>query len=279
MAVYRHELRMLRGNVAAWSAAVAVLIFAMLPVYIGFIGAAGGQGGAAQGDQIMDVIDRGAFFQAIGVSSRFLKSSVGPFGFLTTWFFCMAMAINAAHVGLSAHTREYARNTVEFLMTKPVSRARVFFAKLLAGLTGVAAISAAYVLAATAAMYRAVGADFDHRTYWLLAASVFMLTTLYCCLGAFLGAAAPKIRRPLLVAAFAVFVTLIVGAFAQVMLEASPAYGALLYLSPPKFFGGAIIQDMGGYDMKYVWWLWFLVAAFAASGALLFRRRDVMPNA
>jgi len=266
MAIFKYELRQLRGLVMAWLVALPALLFGMLPTFLTMLRSADG----SVKPDMLEAVEQNSFLKAVDMSADFLARPIGMYGFLTGWFFGLAVAVVSLHIGLSTQTKEYTGRTADFLLTKPCSRARVYSQKLLASSAAVLSIGLMYYIASFAALALFLGDGLDVRLFSLLAGSVTLNAFLYMSFGVLLGVAAPRIRKPLFASVTAVFITVMVGQVGVVT-----GTDALLFLSPPKFFGGSVIASLGHYDMRFVAWLVFLVVAFVLSGLAIFRKKDV----
>jgi ABC-2 type transport system permease protein len=265
MAVFKYELRQMRGLIIGSMVALSVLLFCILPAFIGITINPDGSANA----ETLATVDGNSFLQAVDVSADFLSKPIGMYGFLTGWFFGLALAVISMHIGLSIHTKEYMQGTTDFLYTKPYSRTKIYVSKLLASGLSVVSIWAAYFLASFFAL-SIFAAGFDFKLFLLLSCSIILNGILFMSFGFFMGTVFPKIRKSLFTAVLTVFITIIIGTMAQVV-----GSDILIFLSPPKYFGGSIVADMGGYDMRYVAWLIFLVIAFTLVGCLICRKKDI----
>jgi len=74
MAVFKYELKQLKKNIIIWALSMGVLIFLMLPTYLGFISGA---------DAFMSqAIKNNPMFEALGVSATFVMTPRGMVRFL-----------------------------------------------------------------------------------------------------------------------------------------------------------------------------------------------------
>jgi ABC-2 type transport system permease protein len=265
MAVYKWELKQTAGLAVSWAVACAVLILALFPNFASIVV---DESGAPKTGVLESVTDN-SFLQAVDVSAEFLAKPIGIYGFLAGWLFGLAFAVISMHLGLSTHAKESFFKSADFLLTKPFSRDRIFASKLLAAFSQVLAIGAAFWLASLAALSM-FAPGFDFRLFMLLSCAPILNMTLYLSIGIFAGVLWPKIKRTLLASVLTMFVTVMIGTFAQVT-----GQDLLLFLSPPKFFGGSIVAAAGGYDMRFVAWLVFLDIALVASSFAIYRKKDI----
>ncbi|MDW7669582.1 MAG: ABC transporter permease subunit [Bacillota bacterium] len=266
MIILKYELKQMKTLVIAWSLAIAILVFLLVPVYIDI-----GKSVGTDDQQLDQVISDNEFLQAVDMSAEFLSKPIGMYGFLNGWFFALAASVLAMYVGLSVNTKDFTGKSVDFIYTKPFNRSKIFLSKLLAASVVVFTVGIVYFVSSYAALRINLPEGFDMNMFIHLAFSLIMLQGIYLALGIFVGVLWPRNRRPLLFSVTVVFITVVIGTFAAVM-----SFDWMLFLSPPKFFGGSVIASMGGYDMRFVYWLFFLVIAFIVSGYFIFKKKDLI---
>lgn len=259
MVVFQNEWKRSRKYIGIWAAVLALCIFSMTPIYYRMIGTVG---------ELPLVSAEGGFFEMAGLSLEQLKTSLGMYSFLTS-FFMIAGGIFGIHLGMSLYTRECTEHTAEFLFTKPCGRAAVYWAKTACLLCGVAAAGACYLAASYLAM-RLFNPGFPLREFVLVAVSFALVTLFFGALGLLLGNAAPRNRSPLLTAGLTVFMEYCVREFSVVM-----GWPLLGYLSPFSFFAPSAIHAQGAYEWNYLLWCLFLVAAFLALSYRALLKRDI----
>ncbi|WP_409228820.1 ABC transporter permease subunit [Gudongella sp. SC589] len=266
MVVFKYELKQIKKLIIAWSLVMAVLVFLLVPVYMDI-----GKSVGSDSQQLEQVISDNQFLQAVDMSAEFLSKPIGMYGFLNGWFFALAASVLAMHVGLSVNTKDFAGKSADFIYTKPLDRGKVFLAKLFAASVGVFTVGIVYFVSSYGALRINLPEGFEMWMFLHIAFSLIMLQAIYLALGILVGVIWPRNRRPLLLSVTVVFITVVIGTFAATM-----GFDWLLFLSPPKFFGGSIIASLGGYDMRFVYWLFFLVIAFISSGYFIFRKKDLI---
>jgi ABC-2 type transport system permease protein len=227
--------------------------------------------GSNSNEQMEQMISNNQFLQAVGMSAEFLSQPIGLYGFITGWFFSLACAVLAMHVGLAINTKDFTGRSADFLYTKPFSREKIYLSKLGAATVAVFTVGIVYFFASFISLKMNIPEGFDFKLFFLLAFSLILLESIYLALGFFIGIIWPKNRKPLLLAVTVVFITVIVGTFA-----ATTGIEWLLFLAPPKFFGGSIIVSTGGYETKFVLWLVFIVLTSLTAGYFVFRKKDLI---
>ncbi|MGM0445133.1 MAG: ABC transporter permease subunit [Bacillota bacterium] len=264
MTIYKYEIKQLKRSIIIWSAVLAVSIFFMLPVYMELFSSAGQI-------SITEFSDN-PFFEILGTNIEILSTPMGAYAFLTS-FVLVACAINGMKLGLETITKEYINGTTDFLFTKPHSRSKIFISKLLASLTAVLIIGAAYFLASWAGMEAGAKGNFDFRILILIALSTVFIQVLFLALGMLSGVVYPHLRNPIIISVGVAFVSYVFGAFARKM-----SIAAVGYLSPYIYFDNMQTIINNGYRSKYMILFIILSVIFIIGGHYIFCRKDVMPT-
>ena len=109
MVILKYELKRHRTYILGWAIALALCIFLMTPTYYSFLDVAS--------VELFETMGTTDFYRSVGVSMEYLTSSLGIYGFLTS-FFMIASGIFGMHFGISIHTRECTEGTSEYLFTQ-----------------------------------------------------------------------------------------------------------------------------------------------------------------
>jgi ABC-2 type transport system permease protein len=263
MTIFKYEMKQLRSSILIWSAALAVSIFFMLPVYIEMLSGAGAISNSE--------FSGNAFFDMIGTNIGILSTPIGTYAFLTT-FVLVASAINGMKFGLQTITKEYLNGTTDFLFTKPHSRSKIFISKFLAAVTAVTIIGTVYFLASWAGMKAGSNGSFDFRTFALIALSTIYIQLIFLALGMLVGVVFPHIRIPIIISVGVAFVTYVFGAFSRKM-----SIAAIGYLSPYIYFDNVQTIINNGYRTNYMILFVLLSVIFIIAGHQIFCKKDVTP--
>jgi ABC-2 type transport system permease protein len=266
MVVFKYELKQMKNLIIAWCVAMALLAFLLIPVFTDI-----GKGFVGDPKQLEQMISENQFLQAVGMSAQFLSKPIGMYGFVNSWFFTLAASVLAMHIGLTVNTKDFTGRSADYIYTKPFNRTSIFLSKLFSASVGVFTVGIVYFISSYVALKLNLSQGFDLRMFLLLGFSLIMIQAIYLAMGILVGVIWSKNRRPLLLAVTVVFITVIIGTFA-----ATVGNDWLLFLSPPKYFGGSVIASNGGYDMRFVYWLLFLVMTFILSGYFIFKKKDLI---
>lgn len=264
MAVFRYELRQMRGDILSWTLAMGILIFLMLPTYIGFM---------TIGMQDKALLSGNPFLETIGASMKYLKMPMGVYGFLNS-FAMLAAAIGGMRMGIATFTKEYRQKTADFLMTKPYARTRIYLAKLSAALCGSLIIWCGYLAGSVAAVLLHVPDGRDWKSFFLIALAFLLIQLFFLGMGALAGTLFPRIRAPLGTAAACVFVCDIIGSFSR-----KTGVQFTRFFAPFFWFDNVYIFENGGYAPVYMGAFVVFLTAFFLAGWQLYRTRDVILTA
>ena len=186
-----------------------------------------------------------AFAAAFGMQMDNLFSFGGfyAFGFL---YFSLFGAIMAAGLGLDLFSREKREKCMDFLLTKPRTRSRLFLEKLLAALTLLLASNVCFV-AESLALYRAYAPAPLMMGHALLAASSLLLTELlFLSIGAVTAVLARKIRSVSGLATAIGFAGFLLSALHSLLEEEK-----LRFITPFQYYETSKAFFDGAFEPKY----------------------------
>ncbi len=262
MNMYLHELRTYRKNTLLWAVSLGAATALFMAMYTVF----------AKDAPLITELLKGfsdAVKKAFGMTPEVMTSLNGFYSFVLG-FIVLCGAVQAMNLGISVLAREATGKTADFLLTKPVTRAEVLTAKLLAVLTHLAATSALILLVASVSAFAVEPGGFDFGTFLLMSLTFFWVQLIFAALGFVTAAVVPKIRSVLPVALSVVFAFYIAG-----MAGAALGDGRLYYLSPFKYFDLVYVAQNASYELSYAVVAAAVVVAAVAAGYIVFTRRDV----
>lgn len=236
MNLYRFELKAhlktLVWGTAGLLAALLVLLLGIYPVFESSL------------DSVLQIIRNfpPQFSAAFGLDIAALFSFGGFYSFCFSYLSLLG-AIMAASLSLFSFSREKRAKCTDFLLTKPVSRQKVFVAKLFAGLTVLVLANAVYVPAAlwAAARYNETGPSM----VWG-ACALFFTQLVFFAAGALYAGAAKKVRSVAGAATAFGFVGFLLSALVNLLEE-----DAVRYLAPLKYFDPTDVFSTGGFAAPY----------------------------
>ncbi len=265
--IYRHELRRLLRSVWKWSLGVLLVHYVYLPFFPAF----------AQQQSAMEAFLRqlpSEYLAALGFKAGVSYASVLGFYTMVFRFVQLVLAVQASRYGVDLLSSEERYGTADFLLTRPVSRAQVFWAKFAAALSALALTWAVVWVTAWSSIALFHGdSPYDGDTLALILSSVLPFQVFFLAVGAALSMLVRKVRNSTPWALGLAFALYALSAFADV--QGNAITDALAWLSPFTHFQPAVLMAQRAYDLPAlgfslgVTWMGLILAW------LLFRRRDI----
>jgi len=254
MNVFRFELRRAWVNAAVWTLVLTGLLVGLiagaLPAFL--------ESRVAVENMLASFPPAAAF--GLQLDNLFSFGGFYAFGFL---YYSLFGAIMASAIGLDLFSREKREKCMDFLMTKPCTRSRLFLEKLLASLALLLASNAVF-MTASMLLYRAYAPDPLLPGRALLAASSLLLTELvFFAIAAFAAVFAKKIRSVSGTATAIGFAGFLLSALYSLLGEEK-----LRYITPFKYYDASKAFFDGVFEAKYalvgaVLTLALMIAAYA----------------
>ena len=252
MNVFRFELRRAWVGILVWTLVLTALlggiIAGALPAFL--------QSRAGVENMLKSFPP--AFAAAFGMQMDNLFSFGGfySFGFL---YFSLFGAIMASGLGLNLFSREKREKCMDFLLTKPRARSRLFLEKLLAALAMLLASNLLFI-AESLALYRAYAPAPLLLGHALLAASSLLwMELLFLSIGAAIAVFARRVRSVSGLATAIGFAGFLLSALHSLLEEEN-----LRFITPFKYYDTAKAFFDGAYEPKYA-----LVGAALTLGLML----------
>jgi ABC-2 type transport system permease protein len=262
MNIYLHELRSYRKSILIWSAALSLVVVFYLSLYPAF------QRDTAFVGQMLQNLPK-SVQAALGLSVETFTTVLGFYTFTMTYII-LCGAIQAMNIGMGVLAKEASGKTVDFLLTKPVSRAAVITAKLLAALTALAITSVVFFVVSGIMAVAVSTNSFDYGMFIKLSLPLFFVQVIFALLGFAIAAFARKIKSVLPLSLSTVFAFFIIG-----MLQAALRYEDLRYLTPFKYFDPGYILKNASYEGGYLVLSAIIVVVAAAISYLVFMKKDI----
>ena len=203
-----------------------------------------------------------------GLSMESFFTFLGFYAYTFTYV-GLAGAVQAMNLGLTMLNREVSAKTTEFLLTRPVSRTRIFRCKLFAALT-VVAITNIALIGATLLMAVLFGAwGFDVHVFGLLCGAFFLVQMMFLSIGILVSQIA-KIKSVISTSLGVTFGFFVIG-----LLQALAQDDTLRYFTPFKFFDHMKIVTDHAYQSQFVWLSLAVIIIPIAVSYAIYTRRDI----
>lgn len=238
--IYKFELHMRLRSVVIWSLAVAAVSLIYLSLYPSL----------AQEAKLMDeAITRfpPEFLEAFGMSNLNLATVLGFYNFVFL-FVQVLLAIQASTYGFGLVSVDEAEFTADFLLTRPVTRARILTSKLLAAFTALTITNlAVWISSLLALSLFDAGLGYDRHTVFLLLGGIAIFQLFFLTVGLLISLLVKRVRSVTPYAMGLAFGMYLLSAFSGVAEDVK-----LEFITPFKHFDPASIIQNGAYDIPLV---------------------------
>lgn len=261
MNMYWHELRRLRLQTIVWMSALSLVSLMFVSLYPAF------SNDMAVSQQLLSNFPP-MVREMLGLSMSAFTTFLGFYSF-TLIDIMLVGAAQGMGLGLGVMVREQQSKTTDFLLTKPITRTKVFVTKLAAILTVLAATFVVYclVVCLLAGLF-GVG-SFDNAKFMVVNASFLAIQLWFMTLGIAVSQLARRVRSVVTYTLGAVF-----GLFAVGLVGTIIGDEKFRYFSPFKYMDYLTYITEGSIDGKY-WLVGGVVAlGMLATGYVLYVRRD-----
>lgn len=260
MNVYTHELKMARSAMVWWIVALVTITTLFLSIFPAF------SHDVESSRQLLAGFPpqlRAMF----GLSLATFFTFLGFYAYVFTYI-GLAGAVQAMNLGLTMLSREASSKTSDFLLTKPVTRSKIFANKLLAALT-VLIVTNVVLVVVTLLLAKAFGAgNFNLYVFGLLSLAFYLVQLIFLSIG-ILVSQLMHIRSIIALSLGIVFGFFVVG-----MIQSLTNDEVLRYVTPFKFFDHLKIVTDKAYEMQFVWLAIGVIAASIVVAYSIYLRRD-----
>jgi ABC-2 type transport system permease protein len=261
--IYRFELQNRLKSVIAWSIALVAIIMIFFSIYPSFADQ------AALMDEMLDNFPP-ELLAAFGMTGINFATVLGYYSLLFL-FAQICLAIQAATYGFGLVSVEETELTADFLLTKPVSRARILTSKLLAAFTGLLITNVVVWVSSFAAInIFASGREHETQTLLLLLLSIVLFQLFFLNVGLVVSLLVKRVRS---VTPYALGL-----AFGMYALSAFSGIGevsVLELITPFKYFDANYIVQNGAYEAPLVLLTVVIIVVSLPASYWLYLRRDI----
>lgn len=263
MNIYLKELKDYWKALLFWSLAIIGFMVSAMSKY---------QGYSRSGTSINEVIADlpAGLSAALGFQGLDLQTA-GGFYAMCALYLSVMLGVHAVLLGSSIIAKEETDKTIEFLCTKPVSRNRVLFSKLLAAFTEMAVLNIVTFVTSVITMAAFIEGPFSSSDILFLMPSIFFIQLWFLMIGASFAAIMRRPRRAGMYAAAVLLATFIISAF----VDLTDKLGFLRYTTPFKYFDAKTIFSEGSYDILYIVITVVAVTIMLAGSQVAYKSRDL----
>ncbi|MGD2252325.1 MAG: ABC transporter permease subunit [Anaerolineales bacterium] len=263
MNIFKHEFKMKIRSVITWSLSIALMIFIFLSIYPSI---------AMETDKLDEIFSSfpEEFLIAFGMTDLSLSSTLGFFG-LVFLFVQICLAIQASNYGFSMVSVEERDLTADFLLAKPVGRAKILTSKFLASLVALA-ITNLVVWISSLVWLRVYseGGQFETEPVLLLLLSAVVFQLFFLTVGVLISLLVKRVRSVTPFAMALAFGMYMMNAFGGMIGE-----DTLEVVSPFRHFEPNYILKNASYDLPLALLSVAAIVVSMAGSYVLYHRRNI----
>jgi len=240
MNIYIYEMKIQFKSFIIWTVALLLTMYIFMggiyPVF---------QKSAVDVLKVMEGFPK-QFTQVFGFQMLSMFSYDGYYSFAFGYIGLVA-GIFAVVVSLSIFAREKRAKCLDFLVTKPISRTKIFGVKLLACFTIIGATNVIYVVG-NMIMFKQNNQNSDITGRFILASfGIFFTQLVFLAIGLFLATFSKKIRSVSGLATAIGFFAFILSALSNIIDEE-----VVNLIAPLKYFEPSNVMERGCFEVKYM---------------------------
>ncbi|MCM3599678.1 ABC transporter permease [Robertmurraya korlensis] len=262
MNIFLHEIRAYRKSTLVWTVSLIALVLFFMSLFPSF---------AKDAEQVNELLKTlpEALRKAVGIEIGSFTSILGFYSYVFMYI-ALCGAIQAMMIGTSILSKEVREKTVDFLLTKPVSRSTIIVSKLSAAVVSIAITSLSFILCAYFIASYVKTENFNEQAFFLLSSTLFFVQVMFLTIGVIASMLLPRLKSVLSLSLGVVFAFFFIGMFGSTVGEAS-----VRYITPFKYFDSMFIIKNSQYEWSYliVGLVWIAVALSASF--YIYTKRDM----
>jgi ABC-2 type transport system permease protein len=207
----------------------------------------------------------------LGMGNFDLTKISGFYGMLYLYLLLLA-TVHASLLGANIISKEERDKTTEFLLVRPVSRAKVITAKLLASLFNVVVFNLVTLIFSVALMGKYAKGEDITGEICILMVGMFILQLMFLLIGT---ATAAVSRRPKSAASVSTAI-LLVSFVISSAINMNSKLESLKYITPFEYFKAEKLLSGGGFEPVFLILSFVIIAALVFVTYASYKRRDLI---
>lgn len=264
MNIFKQEFKMKIKSIIIWS----ISLMAFIIFYMAFFPS------MAQDSEMLDSIMNSfpeEMMQALGIREGLSLASLIGFFTLTFTMIQLAIAIQSSNYGFSILSEEERELTADFLLTKPVSRRKIYLGKFFAAFAGLLITTIAVGIGSFISLELFNGgSSYEASNVLKLIISIPIFQLIFLSIGMFISLLFKKIRSVL-----SLSMALAIGLYVISSVGEILDSNILRYITPFYYFEAGLILRSGEYDIKLLLISITIITVSLVSSYILYNKRDI----
>lgn len=262
--IFQREFKRNIKALTIWSIVLGGLILWMLSIFPQF---------AEQQENMAKLLEPypESMQKAFGMDELNLGTVMGFYGVEIHMMTTLLGSIYAAILASNILAKEENEKTIEFLLSKPITRSQIVTQKLLAVIVNILILNGIATIASVIGFQFAEDRDVPEQTFILLVTATFLLHLTFAAIAFMLSSIMKKTRNILSVALGVVLVAY----FMNVMAGVSEELDVLKYITPFKYVDSATIINDNVLDPLYICIMGAIIISGIFIAYMVYRKKDI----
>jgi len=205
-----------------------------------------------------------------GIGNFDLSKASGYFGMLFLYLLLMA-TIHAAMLGADIISKEERDKTVEFLLSKPISRNKIITSKLLAALTNIIIFNIITLVSSIIVVGKYSKGEAISSDIVILMCGMFILQLMFMLIGTAIAAACKNPKTASSISTAVLLITYIL----SMAIDMNSKFENLKYFTPFKYYEAENLMFGGGLQWSFVILSIFIIFTMLCITYVFYEKRDL----
>jgi ABC-2 type transport system permease protein len=263
MNIFLRELKEHRRSLIIWSIAIFFMIISSIGKFTAY---------AETGQSMNELLSHipSSIKAVLGMGNFDLTKISGFYGMLYLYLLLLA-TVHASLLGANIISKEERDKTTEFLLVRPVSRAKVITAKLLASLFNVVVFNLVTLIFSVALMGKyAKGEDITSEICTLMV-GMFILQLIFLFIGTATAAVSKRPKSAASVTTAILLVSFVISSAININSNLEP----LKYITPFEYFKAETLLSGRGFEPVFLILSFAIIAALVIVTYASYKKRDL----
>ncbi|WP_260631246.1 ABC transporter permease [Bacillus sp. S/N-304-OC-R1] len=264
MMIFRREFRRGQKSLIIWSLVLAGLVIWLLSIFPQF---------AKSQNSLESLLDAypQSMKQMFGMDQLNLGTLIGFYGIEVYMMTTLLGSIYAAMLASNILAKEENEKTIEFLLSKPVSRSQIVGEKLFAVIVNIVILNIVSTGASIIGFQFSEGESVPWRTFALLSIATMLLHLTFATIAFLLSSVMRKTRNVLSLS----LAIVIISYFLNIMSGLSDDLDILKFFSPFKYVDAANIINDNVLETMYIVIMIGIISLSIIASFIIYRKKDI----
>ncbi|UWG96442.1 ABC transporter permease [Dehalobacter sp. DCM] len=263
MNIFWRELKAHRKALIIWSIAIFLMIVSSIGKFTAY---------AETGQSMNELLSQipSSIKAVLGMGNFDLTQVSGFYGMLYLYLLLLA-TVHASLLGANIIAKEERDKTTEFLLVKPVSRAKIVTAKLLASLLNVIVFNLVTLIFSVALMGKYAKGEDITGEIGILMVGMFMVQLIFLFIGTATASVSKRPKSAASVSTAILLVTFVISSAINI----NSSLGPLRYITPFEYFKADQLLNGGGFEPVFLILSLVIIALLVVVTYGAYQKRDM----